>query len=565
MNKHLIILVLITIFAGILRFHGLNWDQGHHLHPDERFLTLVTTSISWPSSLSQFLDTSTSPANPHNRGYDFYVYGTFPIFLVKFIAGLFHRDNYVDLVIVGRLISAIFDLGTCLLVYLSTLNIVKHRSTALMATFIYSISVLPIQLSHYFTVDTFLVFFLSLSFYILLLLIGTHSSSKSVLLSLSLGIAFGLALASKISAILFFPLIGLGLIFKLAYTKKITPILLAGILFLITGYFSLRFSQPYLFADSSLLSLHLNPKVVANWSQLKSFDDPAGWFPPAVQWINAPSLTYPFLNLLFWGLGLPLGIISLISLILTPFQIARFRQVGLLLALLWIIGLFIYQGFQFAKPMRYFLSLFPFLAITTSIFVVTYFKKYLLPFILLIIIYPLSFMAIYSSAHTRVTATSWIYSHIPVGSTISCDYWDDCLPLGDASSYRQISLHLYDPDTPEKWTILNQQLQQLDYIFISSNRLYGSITASPEKYPLTARFYSDLFSGKLGFTQIAEFASRPSLPIPGISWCLVPPLFTYGQISPLTTCPPGLHFIDDYADESFTVYDHPKVTIFQKN
>ena len=36
-------LTLILLVAAVLRLTGLNWDEGTHLHPDERFLTMVAS------------------------------------------------------------------------------------------------------------------------------------------------------------------------------------------------------------------------------------------------------------------------------------------------------------------------------------------------------------------------------------------------------------------------------------------------------------------------------------------------------------------------------------------
>jgi hypothetical protein len=58
---------------------------------------------------------------------------------------------------------------------------------------------------------------------------------------------------------------------------------------------------------------------------------------------------------------------------------------------------------------------------------------------------------------------------------------------------------------------------------------------------MTARYYKNLFSGKLGFVKMAEFAQYPTIPIIN-------------------------YRIDDFSsDESFTVTDHPKVMIFKKS
>ena len=81
-----------------------------------------------------------------------------------------------------------------------------------------------------------------------------------------------------------------------------------------------------------------------------------------------------------------------------------------------------------------------------------------------------------------------------------------------------------------------------EYYILSSNRGWGSIRRVPEKYPQSSVFYKDLLAGKSNYKKIADFSSYPSLKYLGI---------------PLT-------LPDDWADETFTVYDHPRVMIFQK-
>ncbi|KKR30012.1 MAG: putative membrane protein, partial [Candidatus Gottesmanbacteria bacterium GW2011_GWC2_39_8] len=104
-------LLYLTIFFGILalgaifRLYGNNWDQNAHLHPDERFLTMVGNAISWPTSFSEYIDPAVSPLNPYNKGYDFFVYGRFPLILVKYIADSFGQGDYNHLNLVGRFVS----------------------------------------------------------------------------------------------------------------------------------------------------------------------------------------------------------------------------------------------------------------------------------------------------------------------------------------------------------------------------------------------------------------------------------------------------------------------------
>jgi len=155
-------------------------------------------------------------------------------------------------------------------------------------------------------------------------------------------------------------------------------------------------------------------------------------------------------------------------------------------------------------------------------------------------------MSIYTKDHSRVAASKWIYEHIPPNSKITYEYWDDPLPLmvqdPATRNYKGIEIHIFDPDTKEKWQTINSQLNEADYYIMSSNRGWGSISKTPERYPIASQFYKDMFQGKRGFTLIKEFSSYPSLRYLGIS----------------------IDFPDQWSEEAFTVYDHPLVYIFKK-
>src|ERR1700682_269843 len=111
------ILSLVLLAGAFFRFTAVNWDEGHHLHPDERFISMVEDQLALPNSLSAYLDSAHSTLNPYNRGYDSFVYGTLPMFLTKAVAAGAHRDGYDHAYLVGRALSALFDLLTVWLVY----------------------------------------------------------------------------------------------------------------------------------------------------------------------------------------------------------------------------------------------------------------------------------------------------------------------------------------------------------------------------------------------------------------------------------------------------------------
>ena len=154
----LLILGILMIGASF-RFIGVNWDESQHLHPDERFLTMVASSVSSVKSLGDYFNTATSTLNPHNVGYGFYVYGTLPLFLTRWVAEAVKLTGYDEVFLVGRVLSGVADLGTVFLVYLTALRLFRRQRLALMASAFMVMVVLPIQISHYFTVDNFANFF----------------------------------------------------------------------------------------------------------------------------------------------------------------------------------------------------------------------------------------------------------------------------------------------------------------------------------------------------------------------------------------------------------------------
>ncbi len=97
-----VILIFIVLLASYFRFIGGNWDDFAHLHPDERYMTMVATAIKWPEDLETYLNPTLSPLSPFNNNYGSYIYGTLPLFLVKFVAESFDLENYTNLNLVGR-------------------------------------------------------------------------------------------------------------------------------------------------------------------------------------------------------------------------------------------------------------------------------------------------------------------------------------------------------------------------------------------------------------------------------------------------------------------------------
>jgi len=579
---HGIIIALLLVLAAIFRFTGINWDDNAHLHPDERFLTMVATNISWPTSIGQYFDTQSSPLNPHNNGFSFYVYGTYPLHLAKAAAQLVHKDTYDGITLTGRVLSGIVDLITLIVVYLLARALTKNNrrkesadAAGFVAAFAYAIAVLPIQLSHFFTADPYVTLFSAI---VLLRMIRGKPGFIT-------GMVAACAAGAKISgALILIPFVLWYITAWIGGNKKTRPYLIRSVLLFAAGFLiTLRVVYPYLFDG-----FRLNPAVLGNWRQLKSFDSPTTSFPPGIQWTGV-SGWQPASDAIVWGLGLPLGLIaagSMIYILFRIFSAARNQKLswfsqnaGLLAVVGWIILLFVFEGFQFPKPMRYLWPAYPALAVTVGVVWHTLFAGRRTPgkgviwyvaLSLILILWPLAYIPVYTTPNTRVRATDWIYARIPEQSVIAWESWDDPLPFSRGTNtpgrYETPALPVFDPDSPAKWQKIADILTRADYLILSSNRGYGAMGRARARFPETYRYYQLLADGSLGFTPVAVFTSRPVLPVPGISVCISVPGFSYGSLagSLLPCSGDGLMIMYDSADETFTVYDHPSVIIFRK-
>lgn len=631
-----IALVLILVFGAVVRLNGLDWDQDQHLHPDERFLTMVSSALSLPglndalgpppagcAKWGGYFDTACSPLNPYNHNFGLFVYGTFPIFLTRLFAGLIDQTGYGQIFLVGRVLSALFDLSTVVLIFFIGRRLYGTRAALLGALFL-AASVLDIQQSHFFTVDTFTNVPILIAFWYALDL----ADGKKWHAFLYAGIAFGLALAGRINIAPFAAvLVAAGALraYLAAESSRrafergpealpvdATPgarqtsvmgwlprygtrafIGLTGAA--IAALIVFRIFQPYAANGPSFFSPKLPEFTLSHGAVPFLFDSVLSWaggvnpkfadnmtyigdlvagkidFPPGHQWTDRTAYIFPFENMVLWGLGLPLGLVAWAGFLLALYRLIRYREWQHLLIVVWVGITFGYSGQQFVKTMRYFLQIYPFLALLGGYFLVALWDAVSRQFsafslqktvarlgvallALVVIGYTLfwatAFMTIYTRPVSRVAASRWIFANVPRGAVIGNEHWDDPLPLRVdgldpyGGMYRGLSsssdgvMHWYDEDTPAKRAQAIQWLDEADYLVLSSNRLYLSIPRLPLRYPLTTKYYQWLFDGTLGFENVATITSRPQL-------------F-------------GIEINDDNAEEAFTVYDHPKVLIFKK-
>lgn len=455
------LLALIIIFGLFFRIYGINWDREFHLHPDERFLTMVASSISSVSNFKEYFDTNQSSLNPHNildhnnnSVFPFFVYGTLPLFIVRYISELFNQTGYGQIHIIGRYLSALVDIGTVILIFIIAQKLFEKKWLSLTASFLYACCVLPIQISHFFIVDNFTTFFSTLTFYASVRILedavifhepkNVSGDRKKKTLDLRglgnyliFGLGLGMAAASKINTVVLAALLPLAIFFKIKEKNilsknKLEFYYLQRMVFsAFISFIVFRLFQPYAFLGPNFFDISLNPRWINNLRELSLLSSGESNYPPSLQWARR-SFIFPIKNLVIWGMGIPLGLFSLMGFIFMGIKVFKgeARKYGLIwtftaMYLLWQVTLW-------NPTMRYFLILYPPLIIMAAWFVIDLFpEKFIfkpllkreanariLKIICIILLmsgtflWAFSFMKIYSRPMTRIAASEWIYENI---------------------------------------------------------------------------------------------------------------------------------------------------------
>jgi YYY domain-containing protein len=446
-----LLLVYILLIGVFFRFVGIYWGEYQYLHPDERFLVWVGSDIQPPSTSNEtlgpppsvatspwraqfpeefpdceswggYFDTSCSPLNPNNRGHGFYVYGTLPMFLTRYVVQWVHgHSGFEQMTNVGRPLSALADLASVYLVYLIAAR-VYNRRVAVLAAALSAFAVLQIQQSHFFTMDTFTNFFTVLAVYFAVS-VGykvkawrskvdnlafdegeenpeselnaetipgsTQLSFKDhllrfikhpfFLLSIGFGFALGCAVASKLNAapVAFLLPVAFGLQLVKLQPKERQRYFVDAVLYLIIAAFVsllvFRIFQPYAFSGPGFFGLKPNPQWVANIVDQRNQAAGDVDFPPAMQWARRP-VWFSLQNLVLWGLGLPFGVIAWVGFLWVGWRILKGKWQRHILLWGWTALYFIWQSIQFNPTMRYQLPIYPMLAIYAGWFIVELWK-----------------------------------------------------------------------------------------------------------------------------------------------------------------------------------------------
>jgi YYY domain-containing protein len=608
------LLVIVLLGAG-LRFHGLGWDQPPEadrplqMHPDERFLSLVANRIDWPDSAGGYFDTANSPLNPYNDGEtNSYVYGTFPLFLVKAVATFAGDDpagpdnSYDYTVVWGRRVTALFDTATILLVFAVGWRLFGSRA-GLLGALLYAMAVLPTQLAHFWTADPYLTFFATLTLLLSVLWVRS-SGAGSWWLAVGFGVSIGLAVACKVNGAIFavLPVTAFGIRVGLrdfprlglawrgggtaggrdappwTWANDFSMLSLAGAVSLVV----FRLAQPYAFDGPNFWDMALNQRWWDDLQRERDFQQGNADYPPFVQFAGTTPFLTPLKNMVVWGLGPALGIAAWAAMAGAAVLMFRRREMAFALPLVAGALVFGFWGPRFVAFMRYFQPMYAVLAVFAGWGLVALWgwaRRGELPTkvplrralgrvapgsrgarvvagaVLAVVLgatawWALAFQSVYSQEHPRIAATRWVYENLPDGTAITSEIWDDPVPWHFPErprEYRMIETEPYEPDSPQK-------IHKL---------VYGD-PANPNRAGLDSADYVAITSNRIresvkklereypATIRYYELLESGELGFERVATFQVHPTFL------------GISIDDSGAEESFTVYDHPEVRIYRK-
>ena len=572
-------LALILLLALALRLYGINWDQGGLFHPDERAFLSQVYNLQFPEGeqWGDLTDPRLSVLNPGS-----FNWGSLPHYALKAVSyavSPYQHMSLFDLRYAGRALSAISDTATVFFIFLIGRAVFSNR-VGFLAALLSALAVQQIQLSHFFAVDTFMTTFIVATIYYSIRVAERGRRRDSVFA----GVMFGLAVATKFSVL---PL-ALALVFahfiyatsrsgdrfssdgigsgvaSIRQWIAFKNLVIAGIVVLVV----LVVTQPYMFLD---FSTYIDNISTQGQMVRREVD-----FPFTRQYADTSKYIYQMVQLGTWGLGPVLGITVWLGLLGAVIAGMLAQRKADLVILAWVLPYLLITGWFDVKFMRYMMPITPFLILYGARMLWWAFeviksiqpnRRWLqtLPIVLVLILtahYSLSFMNVYSGQHPLNDVSKYLLENATPGSKVIQEHWEEGIP-GVIGLNMYERAELYNDEGGQKFDKLTELLADSNYFVLLSNRLYATIPRLPDRYPITSEFYRKMFSGELGY----ELAYSGSRYVGGLGVDYYEDPFARLDFGPPEGFEPpsnGLFTAGfGWADESFSVYEHPQTFVFE--
>ncbi len=510
--------LLLLLLAAALRLPHADWDGGLAVHPDERYLLQVAERLApaFPG------------VNPCREEANF-PYGLLPLAVATVSMRVVGGPAVLYTV---RLLAALS--GVALVAVAGGWGAaLGGPSVALLAAGLLAVAPFPLQQARFLTVDPFAALFSALA------LLAAARSRPGLA-----GVSAAAAVASKATLALLFPILWL-------YSRH------ARTATRMTAHFAVALA---LFAPW----MALTPWACLRGPLLQSailngrYEVPYVW-----QFVGNPRYLYPLWQMALWGLGPTVVLAGLVGM-----GRALSRWVTLTeraaLALAWVL---IYTGLMgrlLAQFPRYYLPLYPLWTAWAAWAVWTLPRRGRVLWggavLLVTALLGAAQLGVYTQPHPYVRASAWLVSHLPAGSVIANEHWDDPLPQGErAGQYPRVKLPVMEAESPEKLAALDAALAQVQAVVLATPRGYGVIGRMGMRFPQTRAWYARLLSSP-AYTVLA-FGRCPRLGPLALS---DDPLADAGLPQPLSLaqrCGTPYALRLPRLDESFRVYDAPQTLV----
>lgn len=573
-----ILLGLILLLALFLRVVGTDWDQGGLYHPDERDFLGRAERLDFGQLTEPGLFSVESRLNPH-----WFNYGSLPLYALagwKALASPFADGdwNLFDLRFPGRNMSALADTVTVLFVFLLATRLARDRRAGLIAALLAALAVIHIQNAHYTAVDASMTMFIVGTIYFSVRMVQERQQRDALLAGAMLGFAIAtkvtagpVALAVATAHVLM--LVGPSIVAGKA--REITPddvklVLRYGVLTGAATVIALLVTQPYMIIDWDTYF----GNIFRQSEMVRRVVD----FPFTRQYIDTPAYLYQIRQLSTWGLGISLGIGVWLGLIWALARTVVKRDLALLVVLSFLLPYLLVNG-QFAvKFLRYMLPATPLLIVFTGC-AIWWVYSWVFPRIhrvarvpvyvvgavafLLLIHYTVAYLNVFTGPHPAQEVSSYLRQNAEAGTVVIQEHWEEGIPNIPTFNMHQ-KLGMYEADTNAKFSTVSRLMSEADYFVLYSNRLAATIPRLPERYPISARFYEMLFNGELGYEVVYSSVRVPEF-LGVVYWddpyARVPFGVPEGYAQPRGSVYNWDWF--GWADESFTVYEHPHAIVFK--
>lgn len=519
-QKTFFLLTLITLVGIFFYFYNLNWGAPFYFNPDERNIASAVSQLQFPHQM-----------NPH-----FFAYGSLPIYAIYFtsvFSNIFlnfslptsHSPlftvSFEQAVMTSRAFSALFATFLISILYFVGRKL-KNERVGLFTAFFAVTSAGFIQFAHFGTFEMWLTFFSTILFFLCINYLEKPQKQLLILMA----ITFGILMSTKVSSLVFLPLLMIIFIVKrlqhhnntfkysISAKKGISLFLLRALrdifLFSLVSLFIFVLTNPYVVLDQPdfLSSMHYESRVAIGTLPVFYTGNFLDTTPILYQFLHVyPFLINPLMTFLF--------IIASLSLL---YGLRKQKSDSFLLLAAFYAIVFISQAFLFVKWTRYMMPTIPFMFLIIAIVLndVLHASKKLkqiamLQVVILVILNSLAAFSYFKTAFinpdTRLEALLFAQRHVVQNATILTEPSDlGVMPFQDAFTHVD-TFNFYDLDNNSPTateTILNQKLSTAHYLVIPSQRLLQSRMENPKRFPLGHRFYVSLLNGSLGFDKIYE-------------------------------------------------------------